>query len=109
MRFLTLTSILLVCCLGASAQRVISFGVTGGVPITAFFADESFTPVLINPFLGSLYSVHSYNGSNQYAIGPTVEVHLPINLSVEADALFHPVNLTQQDYVIGPGPEPAKS
>jgi hypothetical protein len=109
MRFVTLTSILLVCCLAASAQRLISFGVTGGVPFTAFFADETFTPVVISPFLGSLYGVHSYNGSNQYAVGPTVEVHLPMNFSVEADALFHPVNLRQQDYVIGPGPEPAKS
>lgn len=109
MRFLTLTSILLVCSLGASAQRVISFGVTGGVPFTPFFADQTFTPFVISPFPGSLYGVDSYNGSNEYAIGPTVEVHLPLNLSVEVDTLFRPLNLKQQDYVIGPGPEPPNS
>jgi hypothetical protein len=109
MRLLTLTLILLVCCLGASAQAVISLGVTGGVPFTAFFADQTFTPVVINPFLGSLYGVHSYNGSNEYAVGPSIEVHLPLNFFVEADALFRSLNLKRQDYVIGPGPEPPQS
>jgi len=109
MRSLIFTSILLAGCLAANAQRVISFGVTGGVPFTGFFADESFTPAIINPFLGSLYGVDSYNGSNRYTIGPAVEAHLPFNFSVEADALYRPLDLRQQDYVIGPGPEPPKS
>jgi len=64
---------------------------------------------VINPFIGSVYGVNSYNGSNRYAIGPTVEVHLPLNFSIEADALFRPLNLNRQYYVIGPGPEPPKT
>lgn len=108
MRPFTLTSILLVCCLGASAQRLISLGVTGGVPFTPFFADQTFTPLVLNPFSGLPYSVHSYSGSNEYVVGPTIEVRLPLNFSVEADALFRPLKLTQQKYIIS-SPAPLTS
>jgi hypothetical protein len=93
---------------GASAQRLISFGVIGGVPFTPFFSDQTFTPVVLNPFSGSTYSVHSYSGSNEYLVGPTIEVRLPLNFSVEADALFRPLKLTQQKYIIS-SPAPLTS
>lgn len=34
----------------------------------------------------------SFRASRNYLIGPTVEVHLPLGLSVEADALYRPVS-----------------
>ncbi|HXE12863.1 MAG TPA: hypothetical protein VN633_12125 [Bryobacteraceae bacterium] len=108
MRPFILTSILLVCCLGASAQRLISLGVTGGVPFTPFFTDQTFTPLVLNPFSAFPYSVHSYSGLNEYLVGPTIEVLLPSNFSVEADALFRPLKLKQQKYVIS-SPAPLTS
>ncbi len=106
MRLLALAFIVFVCCSRASAQRVVSFGIAGGLPFTAPFSDQTFTPSPILPYLGSLYGVHSYSGSNEYSLGRSVEFHLPLNFSVEVDALFRPLDLTQQDYIIGPGPEP---
>jgi hypothetical protein len=109
MRFLKIAFILFACCSWASAQRFISLGMKGGVPFTASFSDQNFTPNPILPYVGSIYGVNSYSNSNGYVIGPAVELHLPINFSVEVDALFRPLSITKQYYVIGPGPEPPVS
>lgn len=59
----------------ASAQ-VVSFGVRGGLPFTNVFGavsnpDETFE-----------------SSSTQFIVGPTVELHLPLGLGVEVDALY---------------------
>ena len=64
-----------------------SFGIRGGVPFTGAFSDLTTTS-------GS-ESDRLYSRSNEYLIGPMVELHLPFGLSVEADALYHPMDLTQ--------------
>jgi len=53
-----------------------SFGVRGGVPFTNFFQSVS------NP------SETFDSTATRFIIGPTVEVHLPAGLGLEADALF---------------------
>jgi hypothetical protein len=105
MRFLVLTFAVLVFSASLYAERRISFGVIGGIPLTPSFDNDNFTPNPTLPYLGSLYGVHSYSSSNEYAIGPSVEFRLPMDFSIEADGIFHPLNLTRQDYIIGPGPE----
>jgi hypothetical protein len=67
----------------AFAQPV-SFGVRGGVPLTGPFADVTESPV------------QTFSGSNEYTVGPMVELRLPLGFSVEADGLYHPLNLVQQ-------------
>jgi hypothetical protein len=66
----------------------ISFGIRGGVPFTTAFSDVTMTS-------GSEF-MRQFSGSNEYLVGPMVELHLPLGFSVEADALYHPLDLTQQ-------------
>jgi opacity protein-like surface antigen len=40
--------------------------------------------------------VRQFSASDEYLIGPMVELHLPLGFSVEADALYHPLDLTQE-------------
>jgi hypothetical protein len=58
-------------------SQVFSFGVKGGLPLAGAYSrgsDEGLT------------SVAAYN--RPYIIGPTAEVHFPLNLSFEVDALY---------------------
>jgi opacity protein-like surface antigen len=65
-----------------------SFGIRGGVPFTGAFSDLTTT--------SGIEFDRLYSGSNEYLIGPMVELHLPFGFSVEADALYHPLDLTQE-------------
>jgi opacity protein-like surface antigen len=67
----------------------ISVAIRGGFPFTGAFSDVTTTSS------GSEF-VRQYSGSNEYLIGPMVELHLPLGFSVEADALYHPLDLTQE-------------
>src|SRR5713226_3919477 len=69
---LLLTSLAFLPSLGFS-QRLISFGVKGGVPLT---------------------DALSQSRSKNYVIGPMVELKLPLGFAIEADALYRPLNLT---------------
>jgi len=69
----------------AIAQRV-SAGVKGGVALTDAFSDQtSFFPNSSSHFLSE---------SKDYIVGPMVELHLPLSLSVEFDALYRPLYIT---------------
>ena len=70
----------------AQAQHLLSFGIKGGVPLTDAFADSS--PIQVDVIF------HSFSASKNYVIGPMAELNLPLGLSVEADALYRPLNLT---------------
>jgi hypothetical protein len=69
----------------AASADWLSIGVRGGVPFTGAFSDfvTSTTP-----------PTRIFTDSNEYLIGPMVELHLPLGLSVEADALYRPLNQT---------------
>lgn len=59
------------------------------LPIPPVIPSQLFpTQLPFPPVAGS----RSFRASRNYLIGPTVEVHLPLGLSVEADALYRPVS-----------------
>ena len=64
------------------AGQIFSVGVKAGVPFTDAFS--SFTNGSYNAF----------SSSKNYIVGPMVELHLPLGLSAEADALYRPLNFT---------------
>jgi opacity protein-like surface antigen len=69
----------------------VSFGVTGGVGLTDAFSDETVAGLNAN--------IHYFSGSKDYIVGPAIEVHLPLRLSVEFDALYRPLNLTRAAFI----------
>jgi len=72
----------------AAFAQPISIGIRGGVPFTGAFSDQTF------PSGSEVF--RQYSNSNEYVVGPMVEFHLPFGFAVEADALYHPLELTQQ-------------
>jgi len=79
----------------AFGQHLISFGIKGGVPFTDAFSDHT--------FLGVDTVTHSFSATKNYAVGPMLELRLPLGFSVEADALYRPLNLTVENRVIPTG------
>jgi hypothetical protein len=67
----------------------ISVGIKGGVPFNGGFADASQAGVDL--------VTRSFSDSNNYIIGPMIEVHLPFSLSIEADALYRPLSLAVEN------------
>jgi hypothetical protein len=67
-------------------------GLRGGVPFTGALSDLTTHGVDV--------VTRSFSDSNQYIVGPMVELHLPLGLSVEADALYRPLNLTTENQVL---------
>jgi hypothetical protein len=82
-----LISILLIAGSVGWAQHI-SVGVVGGVPFTGGLSDFTTSDTLLNEV------THSYSNSNEYILGPMLEVRLPLSLAIEVDALYHPVNAT---------------
>jgi len=68
--------------LGAAPARpeMFSVGIKGGVPITDAFHTARNGPLSF------------FSGANRYAVGPTVELHLPLRLAIEFDALYRRLN-----------------
>jgi hypothetical protein len=79
----------------AGAQHI-SVGIVGGVPFTGGLTD--FTPNV------AAAVAHSFSDSNDYLVGPMVDIRLPLNLGIEVDALYRPVNITT-DLQVLPNPE----
>ena len=61
-------------------SQPVTFGVKGGVPLTDFLNAKQFPP-------GTSVETAT-STTNPYILGPTVELRLPANFSVEFDALF---------------------
>ena len=64
------------------AGQIFSVGIKAGVPFTDAFS--SFTSG----------SYNSFSNSKNYIVGPTVELHLPLGLSAEVDALYRPLSFS---------------
>jgi len=79
--------------LGLSAEaQLLSFGIRGGLPLT-----EAYSELTISQSSG----IQVFTESRGYAIGPMAELHLPLGFSVEADALYRPINLTTTQGISG--------
>jgi hypothetical protein len=86
-------------------RKYLAVGVKGGLPfMTAFIADSygrvtyaSVPCVTLGPNATACAisegTVETHQASRNYLVGPTVEVHLPRHLSIEADALYGPLSL----------------
>ena len=66
------------------AGQIFSVGVKAGLPFTDAF----------NSFTSGSYS--SFSDTKNYIVGPMVELHLPLGLSAEADALYRPLSFKTQ-------------
>jgi len=78
-------AILVLAATSAHAQTF-SFGLKGGVPLTNAFSDFTSN--------AGAAIIQTLSTSKEYVIGPTAELHLPFGVSVEADALYRPLNVT---------------
>lgn len=74
----------------------LSVGVKGGFPLTDGVSDFHQLAVDV--------TTHDYSNSKLYIVGPMIEVHLPLSLAIEFDALYRPLNLTTDTQVIPAGP-----
>ena len=72
--------------------QILSVGVRGGVPFTGALSDLTTNGIDV--------VTRSFSDSNQYIIGPMLELHLPLGLSVETNALYRPLNLTVQNQIL---------
>jgi hypothetical protein len=61
--------------------QLFSAGVVGGLGVTDGIENRT------------IDGYHFYSDSTDYAVGPMVELGLPLHLSVEADALYRPLSL----------------
>ncbi len=77
--------------------RLVSFGVVLGTNLTNDFQNVSY-PVIVETGLpnGGIQSMKAtslnYSGPKSFLVGPTFELHLPKQLSVEVDALYRPLS-----------------
>ena len=78
----------------ARAQHI-SVGVALGTPFTGGLSN--FTSSGIDTV------TRTFSNSNEYLVGPMVDVRLPLNLGFEVDALYRPVNVTT-DFQVVPNP-----
>jgi hypothetical protein len=68
----------------AQSPFPISLGIKGGSALTEAFSDRSSTVNVANP----------YSPPRDYIVGPTLELRLPLGVSVEADALYRPLHVS---------------
>jgi len=67
-------------CLAPVAAQHLTIGVKGGVPLSDFFRDSTTA--------GHFFAGSDTSKPVRYTIGPTLEIGLPLHLSVEASALY---------------------
>jgi hypothetical protein len=78
----------------AHAQHI-SVGVVGGVPFSGGLSD--FTSHGVDTV------AHTFSNSNDFLVGPMIDIRLPLSLGIEADALYRPINVTT-DFQVVPNP-----
>lgn len=66
------------------AAQFFSVGVKAGFPFSDSFQSDTYGTTVLR--------YHSGSSGGEYIVGPMGEVHLPLGLSVEADALYRPLN-----------------
>jgi len=91
--FLFLSALLAPFSAFAQSPFPISLGVKGGTALTDAFSDRTIA-------VGGT-TAHTYSPKRDYIVGPMLEVHLPMGVSVEGDALYRPLNLTAASSSVG--------
>lgn len=75
----------------------LSIGLAGGMGLTDAFMNQTTG--------NSNGGFHLYSTTKDYLVGPAIEMRLPFNLSVEFDALYRPLHLTDASFsFLGPPP-----
>ena len=86
-------------------RKYLSVGVKGGWPLANAFIADSYSRVTYPPLQCGDFStnittcptseatVETHRASHNYLVGPSVEAHLPLHLSIEGDALYSPLSL----------------
>jgi hypothetical protein len=89
----------------AGWRRSVAVGVKGGWPFANAFIADSYSRITYPALSCGDFSlklatctpyeatVETHRASRYYLVGPSVEVHLPLHLSVEGDALYSPLSL----------------
>jgi hypothetical protein len=82
--------------------KYLSMGVRGGLPFSntingGEFGRVTYTPSSCGDFTptncsSSQATVQTYTAARDYLVGPSVEIHLPLRIAVEADGLYGAVN-----------------
>ena len=89
-RLLILTCWFLAACGISHAQRF-SFGIVAGGSITSGFPNETIVTPPTSQAPEPAYAFHSSDAGN-YLIGAMAEIRLPLNMAVEADGIYRPLN-----------------
>jgi Outer membrane protein beta-barrel domain len=76
----------------AFSQHLFSFGVKGGFPLT--------DPISEGTFNSTDEVIQVFSASKNYVVGPMIELNLPFGLTIEADALYRPLNVTTETTLI---------
>src|SRR5579871_1028298 len=74
----------------AAFSQAFTFGVKGGVPVTDFIS-----------LTQSRGPLRATSNTNRYIVGPTLELRLPANFSIEFDALFRHLSYQTRLSLIG--------
>jgi Outer membrane protein beta-barrel domain len=86
-------------------KKFLTVGVKGGLPFTTAFLSDTYARVITTPYRCGDFSptnavcappdatVETRRASRNYLVGPSVELHLPLRLSVEGDALYSPLSV----------------
>jgi hypothetical protein len=67
----------------------VGFGIKGGLGMTDAFSPGGDPP-----------NIFSQSATKDYIVGPTLQLRLPLGLSLEADALYRPASLEIQSVVV---------
>ena len=68
-----------------------SFGLAAGAGFNDAFQDHTFQ--------GVDTQTHFFSDSKDFILGPTVDLGLPLNVSIEVDALYRPLHLASTNFV----------
>jgi len=100
-RLFALAGGILAACSVSCAQGF-SFGIVAGGSITSGFPNETIVMGPTSQFPQNTYASHSSDAGN-YLIGAMAEIRLPLNLAVEADGIYRPLNFRSSISSVPPG------
>jgi hypothetical protein len=87
---------------GISHAQRFSLGIVAGGSITSGFPNETIVTPPTSQVPQTTYTFHSSDAGN-YLIGAMAEIRLPLNLAVEADGIYRPLNFKSYISSVPPG------